>query len=50
MTTVYSGNPKTEVDILDYDNFNALEEGSEEYEGYRKLEQEIQNDAYNRVW
>ena len=50
MTTVYSGNPKTEVDILDYDNFNAWEEGSEEYEGYRKLEQEIQNDAYNRVW
>ena len=45
----YSTVPVT-FEVLDYDNMEAADEGSEEYQEYQKLQEQIKSSQYSRIY
>ncbi|MBM6924083.1 hypothetical protein H9X81_10350 [Hydrogenoanaerobacterium saccharovorans] len=45
----YSTVPVT-FEVLDYDNMEAADEGSEEYQEYQKLQERIKSSQYSRIY
>lgn len=50
LIAAYSDNPGVSLKLLDYDNFRQSEEGSEEYLGYQRLENELKADEFDCIW
>lgn len=50
LIAAYADNPRVSLKLLDYDNFRQSEEGSEEYLGYQRLENELKADEFDRIW
>lgn len=46
----YSDNPEIDLELLDYDSFKQADENSEEYQGYKALEQELKGGLLTQVW
>lgn len=50
LVAAYSDNSGVSLTLLDYDNFRQSEEGSEEYLGYQRLENELKADEFDCIW
>lgn len=50
LIAAYADNPGVSLELLDYDNFRLAEEGSEEYLGYQRLENELKADEFDCIW